>query len=325
MAPSHGFSVVVAVHDARPHLPEFCEALRSLEDPPGGYEVVFVDNRSSDGSFSLLTEAARGEPRFTVLVGPGLGPAAARNKGVAAADGRFVAFTDPDTMPSPDWLSRAASAIDAAGTRAIEGAVLPWDRRSRNETLRNVVNEDGGRYMTANMIYERQLLEELGGFDETFRAPPFLEDTDLAFRTLDRGVEIPFCPEVRVRHRDVQLRPRTALSYMARLQWMALLASKHPQRYRTQLRSKVQALRPGDAEFLLAVPLLIAARRRSAAVRLGALAPVAVAARRVIRAAGIEEVPVRQRAPWILASLAAPWVRALHLARGAIRFGKLPT
>jgi GT2 family glycosyltransferase len=317
------FSVVVPVFNSRPYLDDLVGALGALREPPGGFEVVFVDNRSTDGGFEQLTAACEGDQRMRVIRGQGIGPAAARNLGVAVAQGELIAFTDPDTLPDPDWLVAAAAVLERDESRALEGAVLAEDDATAGPLVRRIRNEDGGRYMTANMVYAKDLLDEIGGFDERFRPPPFLEDSDVAFRVLDAGVEIPFAPGVRVRHRNIPLSPRRELADQGRLQWMALLARKHPERYRRELRPKVQAFRPGDREFLLAIPATAMAWRLGAKARLLSLAGLALAARRVIRASGFADVPARGRAPWIAVALIAPVARAVHLARGWRRFGRL--
>jgi hypothetical protein len=315
------FSVVVPVYNSAAYLEELVDRLARLDEPPGGYEVVFVDNRSTDGGYELLAAACARDPRMRVLEGAGIGPAAARNLGIAAATGKHIALTDPDTLPEPDWLTAAAAALEELGVRALEGAVLPEGDAPKPMT-RPVRNEDGGRYMTANMVYATDLLDEIGGFDERFGPPPFLEDSDIAFRALDAGAEIPFAPSVRVRHRDVPATPRRELADQGRLQWMALLASKHPERYRTHLRPKVQTFRPGDVALLTAVPAAAIARRLGALPGLLSLAWLAVAVRRVIRASGLTGAPGEPQAPWVATALAAPAVRAFHLARGWLRFGR---
>jgi glycosyltransferase involved in cell wall biosynthesis len=256
------------------------------------------------------------------LRGQGIGPAAARNLGVAAAQGELIAFTDPDTLPDPDWLVAAAAALEANESRALEGAVAA-EYETERAFIRQVRNEDGGRYMTANMVFAKDLLDAVGGFDERFRPPPFLEDSDIAFRVLDAGVDIPFAPSVRVRHRNIPLSPRRELSDQGRLQWMALMARKHPERYRSQLRPKVQAFRPGDRGFLLAIPGALLAWRTGPKAGVLSLAWLALATRRVIRASGYADVPGKARAPWIAVALTAPIARAFHLARGWRRFGRL--
>ena len=89
------FSVVVPVYNSAHYLGGLIDRLAALEEPAGGYEVVFVDNRSTDGGYELLEAAARRDPRIRVLGGPGIGPAAARNLGIAAATGEVHRLHGP--------------------------------------------------------------------------------------------------------------------------------------------------------------------------------------------------------------------------------------
>ena len=314
-------SVVICVRNGVTFLPGLCSALLQLEEPPGGFEVIFVDDQSSDGTSAYLERMTERDRRFSIVYGRGLGQAAARNDGIATARGRFVALTDADVIPDRDWLVQITNVLDDQHVRAVEGLVDPWrDDGSPSPLVRNVRNQDGGRFMTANMVYERSLLEELGGFDETFRPPSFLEDTDIAFRTLDRGIDIPFATNVRVRHRDVLLTPRGALRSLGGLKWMALVARKHPARYKALLRTKVQTLRPGDADLLLGVLLFVGTRGAPARERLLVFAQCALALRRVLRVAEVGRVPQSDRIPWLGVAVVSPAFRMFHLLEGWVRF-----
>jgi glycosyltransferase involved in cell wall biosynthesis len=316
------FSVTIPVKNNRAYLPELLNTLSSLQSPSGGYEVVFVDDRSSDGSYEYLVEAAASRERFRVVRGPGVGPAAARNVGIRHARGRYLAFCDGDTLPDVNWLAEAAEALNGSKARAMEGAIVPWSDSETGPLVRNVRNEDGGRYMTANMFYERALLDQVGGFDEAFGLPHFLEDSDLAFRVMDLGVAIPFFPQVRVRHREIIVRPGGLLRDQVKLHWVPLLARKHPQRFRSQLRPKVQTFRPGDVDYLLALALVVATRRSSPVVRGLAMMALAVALRRVVSVAAIRRLPDR-RLSWLGAVLLMPAVRVGSIAAGWVRFRKI--
>jgi glycosyltransferase involved in cell wall biosynthesis len=315
-------SVVIPARNSRHYLEELYERLDRLEEPTGGYEVIFVDDGSTDGSYEYLRDLILSNARFQVVRGPGRGPAAARNAGIAASRGRFVAFTDADVLPEADWLVRAGAVLGRGNVHALEGAVLPWSSAPPDGDLRNVRNEDGQRYMTANMVYERSVLESAGGFDETFRRP-FLEDTDLAFRVMDLGIHIPFVPELRVRHRDMPFRPRQALLDQTKLHWLALVARKHPHRYRSQLRPKIQSLRPGDADLLLAILMLFFARRGNVVLKSLACTALAVAVRRVLAVAEVRRAPTGQRAVWFAVALVAPAVRFASLITGWVRFNRV--
>jgi glycosyltransferase involved in cell wall biosynthesis len=314
-------SVVICIRNGASFLPDLQTALLSLEEPPGGFEVIFVDDQSTDGTGAHLQRITERDRRFSLIRGRGIGLAAARNDGISKARGRFVALTDADVIPDRDWLVQIHQVLENGRVRAVEGLVAPWTDNG-SPLIRNVRNQDGGRFMTANMVYERLLLNELNGFDEAFTPPCFLEDTDLAYRALDRGIEIPFVKDVRVRHRDVPLTPRAALQSSGGLKWMALVARKHPERYRA-LRRKVQTLRPGDADFVLGLVAVFAMRGAPARYRVLSLAQFGIALRRVLRVAEMDRIPRGQRVPWLGVALASPALRILHLIRGWVKFRKV--
>jgi hypothetical protein len=103
---------------------------------------------------------------------------------------------------------------------------------------------------------------------------------------------------------------------------MALVAAKHPDRYRTQLRPKVQLFRPGDLPWVATAPAALAARGSRLPMRLAAWMAAAFAMRRVVRASGVAEVPAAGRPGWAAAALAAPFLRVFYAGRGWWRFGR---
>lgn len=99
-------SVVIPAYDEADYLPA---ALASLaqQDCPGGFEVIVVDNGSTDD-----TAAVAGQAGARVLHQPQRGVCAARQLGTVAARGEIVVSTDADTVHPPGWLHRLASRFD---------------------------------------------------------------------------------------------------------------------------------------------------------------------------------------------------------------------
>lgn len=224
------------------------------------FEVIVVDDASTDGTADILADWADEDPsRRRVLRTHGRGPAAARNAGIAAARGEWIAFTDADTLPDARWLEQLLEA--APGADAVEGRTIPWPREDVRADSHYVVNEHGGLYVTANMAYRRDLLEAVGGFDESFR-DAFLEDSDLAFRALDRGAHIVFAPDALVRHRVIEKSPLATLRSARKLRWLPLLASKHPERYRAEIAPLIKPVTRPDAHVIAGVAGLALLSRR---------------------------------------------------------------
>ena len=323
MPPSPEISVVVPVRDRESYIGGLCEALNAQTIGADRFEVVMVDDGSVDRTPEYLESwrQANGSRRV-VIRGDGKGPAYARNLGVRAAKSEWIAFTDSDTVPLPDWLERALQALEESGAEALEGAVEPWPREAIGPHTHQIDTDVGGRYMTANMVYRRDLLLRLGGFDERFEQP-FLEDSDIAFRVMDAGLEIPFVPEVRVRHHVRIPSPSEVLESTKKLRWIALFAGKHPDRYRTHLRPVLRPLSSVDIDVLLALLSGVSATRTNGLSRLALLAVLANGVRRGFASHQVFRGGSSEIASRAALSVALPLARAFWWLEGCARFRKM--
>jgi GT2 family glycosyltransferase len=163
------------------------------------------------------------------------GPATARNRGWRAARAPFIAFTDDDTIPGPDWLAEGLRAIEAGADAATGTVAMPLPRVP-TDYERDASGLANAEFVTANCFCRRELLERLGGFDESFRLP-WREDSDLHFRILDSGARLVRAPRAVVVH---PVRPASwgvSLGQQRKVMFDALLYKKHPRRYRERIRA----------------------------------------------------------------------------------------
>jgi len=143
----------------------------------------------------------------TVVRGPHAGPATARNRGWRASSGGYVLFTDSDCRPCPEWAERMAEALES-GADAVKGAYSGGGRRLI-QRLAQVEFEE--RYLmlrhadSVDMVdtysagFRRSVLEEAGGFDESFPVADH-EDVDLSYRLARAGKRLVFRPDALVEH-----------------------------------------------------------------------------------------------------------------------------
>lgn len=173
------------------------EALAQQTLDPARFEVHVV--RAPDAMEGDLTSAP---PALDVEfhVAPAAGTAVQRNVGWRASSAPLVAFTDDDCRASPGWLESMLDAND--GPRSfLQGRTEPDPDESHlnhglARTIRNV--KPSGWYETCNIAYPRELLERLGGFDESIE---FLgEDADLGARACAGGASLRFVDTALVWH-----------------------------------------------------------------------------------------------------------------------------
>lgn len=200
-------SVVVPVRDRRDLLVELLRALQaqSFRD----FEVVVVDDGSSDGSDREAEETVIAGRAVRVLRLHQLGAVAAREEGVTAAAADVLAFTDSDCAPEPDWLAAGMNAIDA-GADMVHGRTIP--ARPMRPLERSVGAGDEGLFPTCNVFYRRTAFEDVGGFDQgaarrlgfrmnaRARGLGFGEDTLLGWRVSRSGGVVQYARDAVVRH-----------------------------------------------------------------------------------------------------------------------------
>lgn len=189
-------SVVVPTHNRARRLSLLLDSLRAQTLPSERFEVIVVNDGSSDATGELLERAAL-DGGLTVRViryESARGPAAARNAGWRAARAPLIAFTDDDCVAAPGWIAAGLRVAAEYPGAVIQGRVdiNPAEHGKLSVFAHTFeVHDTLQGFPTCNIFYPRALLEELDGFDETFRLPAG-EDTDLGLRALEAGHEVVF-------------------------------------------------------------------------------------------------------------------------------------
>jgi glycosyltransferase involved in cell wall biosynthesis len=263
----------VATYNRRHLIPRLVGALAAqVAAPP--FEVVIVDDGSTDGTWTALEELATdraGVELRPVRVERNTGPAAARNVGWRAARAPLVAFTDDDCTPQPGWL--AALAAGLAASDVVQGRTTgnPTQVSTGWFSWAPETASEGPFYETCNMGYRRAVLDAVGGFDETFRhlrpgrpssgyvAPVWGEDTDLALRAKAAGAEVAFVDAAVVWHDVKPGRLRDRLRDLPRRGGTVHLVKRHPE-LRGALESRWFTQRAHAGAIAGAVALATAAR-----------------------------------------------------------------
>jgi cellulose synthase/poly-beta-1,6-N-acetylglucosamine synthase-like glycosyltransferase len=196
--------VIVPAYNAAHTLEACIRSLLALDYPSDRLEIIAVDNGSRDQTGAIL---ARYRDRILVTHEARRGAAAARNAGLRRASNAVVAFTDADCVADRAWLRTLVRALDDPQVGIAGGAIralLPVNGVAAfNEEVHNhrmAIEVFKPAYaQTANWASPRALLEQLGGFDASFRRH---EDVDLAFRIQQAGFRLAYVPDAIVHHRN---------------------------------------------------------------------------------------------------------------------------
>ncbi len=208
-------SVIVPAFNEEAHISRCLEALAAQTLPKARFEVVVVDNGSTDAT-PALARAHGGALQLQVLTLARATISAARNQGAALGRGPVLAFLDADCLPRPDWL---ALVLACAHDRRIWGAhyLLPpdatwvgsvWFRYQATEQQGPVDFLPGGDLCIAKAEFAR-----LGGFAEHLKTS---EDVDLCRRAAAAGLEVLAFPELGVFHLGT---PRTLRGFYRQNRW----------------------------------------------------------------------------------------------------------
>lgn len=206
-APDHPeiATIVVPSYNRPEQLRSCLEALVGQEGVE--FEVIVVDDGSPAPLASVCAPFA---PTVRYLRQANAGPAKARNAGAAAARGSFLAFTDDDCRPRPDWLKKLRSAHAGLGSVLVGGRVengLPDDPfATASQELCDFLYHYFGAargdvpFFTSNNIgLSRDGFERLGGFDESFPLAA-AEDRDFGIRWREDGGRMVYAGDAVIDH-----------------------------------------------------------------------------------------------------------------------------
>lgn len=301
-------SVVIPARNAEATLRATLDGLtRQIPDIP--FEVIVVDDHSSDGTRRIAAESAVVD---RVLDATGTGPGQARNHGAAAASADRLAFLDADCVPTPGWLEAGLSALEHADL--VLGETRPAPDRTWGPFDRTLsVVGASPLFESANLFVRRRLFDRLGGF-ESWLGPSegkeLGEDVWFGWRARRTGARTAACAQALAHH---ALHPGTLRTFLAerwRLRFFPALVRRVPE-LRAELCYRRVFLNQRTARVdLTLAALALAAVSRRRALLVGTLPYATVLWRDVREPDGLQKVLARPAADAVgLAAMLAGSVR----------------
>lgn len=227
-------SIIIPVFNEERYLAECLKSLMALDYEKSHYEVILVDNGSTDKSL----EIAKNYP-INIFVKENVKVGAVRNYGVTQAKGEYIVFLDSDCVVEPNWLMYGVSRIQSTKNLVLGGQYLLRENPSWLEKYWVLNNSRSQIYLTTLVggciFIRKSTFIALQGFNEKLNSG---EDSDLTYRLKISGSDVEIDPKLSVIHLGF---PSEILPFLKRQIW-------HSSDYITNLQGAIK-----DKIFLLTI------------------------------------------------------------------------
>ncbi len=231
-------SVVVPAYNSAKTIEPCLAALRAQTTPHDNYEIIVVDDGSTDATAQLAQ--AQG---VRVIRQPNGGAAAARNTGAHHANGGIVIFVDADSVPDERFVEKMASAFSSS---EIAGASGEKKTRQANVWARFIQMEYDYKYDliaahptidfvdSSTAAYRRDIFLANGGFDTAMMEA---EDTELSFRLAERGCKMVLIRDAIAYHTHPESLPEFLIRKYRYATWRAIVYARMPRKMTSETRT----------------------------------------------------------------------------------------
>ncbi|MGB9708176.1 MAG: glycosyltransferase [Candidatus Pacearchaeota archaeon] len=232
------FSVIVPSYNSARTLPGCLKALLKQNIPKNDYEIIVVDDGSTDNTKSIIKGFTDKNKNLRYIYQKNKGPAAARNLGARKSRGAILLFTDSDCIPERSWISemvkpfRNPKIVGVAGAygknleKSVISRFIAYEIEDRYKKLKEEREIDFiGTYAAA---YRKREFLKTGGFDESFSTASG-EDPALSFE-MEKYGKLVFQPSARVGHHHPNTLKKLLKQKYKTGYWRVALYRKYPKK-----------------------------------------------------------------------------------------------
>ena len=200
-------SVVVPTYNRKEMLKECLDSLFNQTYPKDKYEIIVVNDGSTDGTEEVLKKYKRNAPcKFKWFSQENKGASSARNLGIRNAKGEIICFIDDDCVADEKWIENLVRGFDSHKIGGVGGEFVPAQEprtyvEKYEKRILNQRNNIRVYILTGNSAFRREVIDLIKGFDENLKR---LEDLDLSLRLKLAGYELKYVPEAIVYYHHIK-------------------------------------------------------------------------------------------------------------------------
>ena len=195
-------SVIIPIYNQEDNIKECALALLNQTYPRDQYELLFIDNGSTDKTSEILASLDIPITKYTDKKNS----YAARNYGLSIAKGKVIAFIDGDCIACPGWIEEGLKALNSLGSNLIGGKIIfsynsPICTSQLLDSIIHLQNFDNVKYrnasVTANLFAEKEIFSKIGNFPEGTKSGADIRFTAYA---ASKGYKISYSERALIHH-----------------------------------------------------------------------------------------------------------------------------
>ena len=210
-------SVAVCTYNRSDVLPKCLESLVDQTADTELFEVLIIDNNSTDYTKKIADEFCKKHTNFKYIFEEKRGHSQARNRAIAKAKGKYLAYIDDDAIADKDWVKSILDCFNETDTDVIGGPVEPFIDSEKNYNIESHKFDCGNErkrmappkfdfgFSTCNVCFKKSLFDEVGLFSEDFGVVngklQMGEDSEMGYRLLKAGKVFYYEPNMKVCHK----------------------------------------------------------------------------------------------------------------------------